>query len=269
MGGVSCINVMFFPLPSMKSLFTTLLIAAGFGSAAFALDASNAQVTLTKISSLEFAPITAPKVVSFGEKQKKSLKRESKHGWHFISVPVEVQGKAKNDKVPDFVDALDFTLYVLVDMGGDSKPAILKKELRYVDIPLVKDKSGMKGKINIGAFITPSDVSKLSADSSKATEGGSGDLQGKILGVAVEATFEGEDCMSTKMPSAYVFDAAMKKKLKSNWWKSSTMTSSGVTMLGINETPFAPFYAAHFPMMDPVYSSESTTKDSSNPTSEE
>lgn len=168
-----------------------------------------------------------------------------------------MEGKVRNDGEPDFIPELEVDVTLLIKVDTTEKPVMLKKTLTYVDVPV--------GDFNVGVFISPSDVSKLTVQKKKQEEGGDGDLSQSLIGFAIEARFAGNVCTKAtdRQPLEYVFDNAIKKKLSAKWWLSS-LSANGAKLLSIDETPFAPYYYPHFPRTKTLYGGHDSSSASSS-----
>lgn len=235
----------------MKRALFSIIAAAVCGTmTASAVDASAVKVTLmAKGSATKIEKLAPPQGMSFGSA---SMSAQPIVSWQVVNIPVKVEGKAKGDKSAQFASSITFTAHLLIESdNNDGKPVLLSKEITYVDIPLSGGGEAAKNEINIGVFIPPSSAVRIN-------EKGKGDLKGKLLGVAVEAEFNGKPCMKTGEPRFVVFDNNTKKKLSDEWWTKS-MGDAGAVLCNINETPYAAWAGNAYPQIATVPTSASET----------
>lgn len=232
----------------MKKYLLPLAVAAfcGFQTAS-ALDAEAVQVTLkAKPSELRAEPVYPPAARNDPFSSKKS---DTAQPWFYIRIPVLIEGKAKNSgsKGPDFVNNLKVHIYTAFHNAKGDDMVLMDKEVTYVEIPLSSSvgKAASKTETNVGVFISPSNASKILGDNNKL------DLGGKLAGIALEASFNGSECMNTKEENS-VLVGHDNGKLNGKWWKK-THNKSGAVLAAISETPFAPFYSPVFPPTSPLY----------------
>lgn len=236
----------------MKRALFSIFAAAVCGLTASAVDATAVKVTLqAKGSSTKVEKVAPPQGMNFGDA---SMTAQPVVGWQLINIPVRVEGKAKGDKPAQFVPAIKFTAHLLIDSdANDGKPVKLSKEITYVDIPLSGGGEAAKNDMSIGIFIPPSSAARIN-------EKGKGDLKGKLLGVAIEAEFNGKQCMKSGEPRHVIFDNTTKKKLTDEWWTKS-MGDAGAVLCSIDQTPYAAWAGTAYPQIAP------TTEQSTLPTS--
>lgn len=235
----------------MKRALFSLIAAAVCGTmTASAVDASAVKVTLiTKGGATKVEKLAPPQSMSFGSA---GMSAQPVVGWQVVNIPVKVEGKAKGDKNAQFVPSLTFKAHLLIDSdGNDGKPVKLSKEITYVDIPLSGGGEAAKNEMSIGVFIPPSSAVRIN-------EKGKGDLKGKLIGVAVEAEFNGKPCMKTGEPRFIIFDNNAKKKLADEWW-TKNMGDAGAVLCSINETPYAAWAGNAYPQIALVPTSASET----------
>lgn len=238
---------------------------------AYGLNADKAQVTVPKLTSLKVNRVTPPNGSLFASgaaaarsasattrARARTAKRGAGLSWNYVSIPLNVEGKCKGDKEPDFIPELTVDITLLFTVATQDKPVMLKKTITYVDIPV--------GEFNVGAFISPSDASLLTVAKGKEDEGGDGDLSKSLIGFAIEARFDGNNCLKTtdREPNEYVFAGDIKRKLSAKWWTSS-MGSNGAKLLSIDETPFAAYYYPHFPRTKSLFATTSARTTSPSP----
>ncbi len=249
----------------MKHIFLPLFAAACGALTASALDATNARVSLvTKGSTVpKLEKISMP---TFPGNNGADI-FQGKHGatltspqWYYINVPIRVEAKARGDKDPQYVPALTVHIYAAITQGKKENPVLLDREVTYVEIP-VDGKSKNGTEVNVGVFISPANACKLAGDDPKA------DLTGKLSALAIEATFNGSNCMHPEEDPFIVFDPSLKNKLSGHWWKKRAGDTKGAALSTISETPFAPFYSPHFPQTSPIYSAQVASDSSSSASS--
>lgn len=222
----------------MKRVLFSIIAAALCGTmTASAADASRVKVVLQTKGSLKVEKLPSPQTGPFpGE----GMSTQPVVGWQLVNIPVKIEAMGKNDKSPHFVTALTFKAHLLIaGEDKDSKPVKLSKDITYVDIP-VAGNDPAKTEMSVGLFIPPSSAIRIN-------EKGKGDLKGKLLGVALEAEFNGKPCMK---PSDHIFDNSIKKKLNENWWNKS-INDSGAVVCSINETPYAAYAGTFYPAVAP------------------
>ena len=250
----------------MKRFFLPLAVAALCGlpkAAATSADAVEAELTL-KASDAKIEQIS-PRAEYFGTKE---AAKAISPAWHVLRIPYTLRGKARGDKKALFVDELKVHAYLVFAVGKDGDKLILvDKEITYVDIPM-SPKSDVSENKNVQAavFISPSDATRICADDARKAD--KADLSGKLAAVAVEFSFQGENCGKADADSDVLVDKKMKNRLKKGWWKKEDKAGIGVRLRAISETPFAPFYAPAFPATKPMYgeaSDMSPVPSSSNP----
>lgn len=247
----------------MKRALFSLIAAAVCGTmTASAVDATAVKVTLvTKGGATKIEKLAPPQSMSLGSA---SMSAQPVVGWQVVNIPVKVEGKAKGGKSAQFVPSITFTAHLLIESdGNDGKPVKLSKEITYVDIPLSGGGEAAKNEMNIGVFIPPSSAVRIN-------EKGKGDLKGKLIGVAVEAEFNGKSCMSTGEPPFVVFDNNAKKKLSDGWW-TKNMGDAGAVLCNINETPYAAWAGNAYPQiaLAPTSASDTTPLPAYTPTTTE
>lgn len=247
---------------TMKNLLFPLAVAAFCGlPVASALNADNARVSLDVRNGgdLRVSGIAYPETV-FGGKEAGKAKAPA---WQFVTIPLKVEAKSKGEHAPNFVDELKVHVYAVFNTEKGEDPIMLDKEITYVDIPLNTKSSGKvsEGNMNVGIFISPSDISKITNSTSKT------ELGDKLVAVAVEATFKGSPCVAGDSDPSYVVDSKFKQKLTGAWWKKSSKNKQGAELKAISETPFAPFYAPMFPPTKPLYGSADGSSSSYSPSS--
>lgn len=241
----------------MNKKLLPLAVAAFFGlPVASALNAEYANVSLDVqgSSDLKVEPITPP-TMGFSVKESKGKGSEKLASWQYITIPLRVNGKCRGDKNPNFVGELNVHVYAAFEGAGkDAAPILLDKEITYVEIPLSgkssENKEWMEGLMNAGIFLSPSNAKKILGDDKEKIE-----LKDKLIAVAVEASFEGSNCMHPKKEPFYIVSTKYKQKLSGAWWKKGSANKQNAELLAISETPFAPFYAPTFPPTKPLYGS--------------
>ncbi len=227
----------------MKRALFTILAAAVCGSmTASAVDASAVKVTLNvKGGATKVEKIAPPQGMSFGTA---AMSAQSVVGWQLVNVPVKVEAKAKGDEAAQFVPSLKFTAHLLFESdNNDGKPVKVSKEITYIDIPVSGGGDAAKNEMSVGLFIPPSSATRINVK-------GKGDLKGKLLGVALEAEFNGKPCMKTGEPRFVIFDNTAKKKLSDEWW-TKNMGETGAVLCSINETPYAAWAGTAYPQVAP------------------
>lgn len=235
----------------MKRFFLPLAVAALCGlpkAAATSADAVEAELTM-KASDAKIEQIS-PRAEYFGTKE---AAKAISPAWHVLRIPYTLRGKVRGDKKALFVDELKVHAYLVFAVGKDGDKLILvDKEVTYVDIPL-SPKADLSENKNVQAavFISPSDATRICADDARKAD--KADLSGKLAAVAVEFSFQGENCGKSDAPNDVLVDKKMKNRLKKGWWKKEDKAGIGVRLRAISETPFAPFYAPAFPATKPMY----------------
>ncbi len=188
--------------------------------------------------------------------------------WHYVRIPYTLQGKCRDaEKTPLYVDELKVHAYLVFAVGKEDKNFILvDKEVTYVDIPL-RPRSGNglaeNDKVQAAFFISPADATRICADSSRRAD--KADLSGLLAAVAVEFKFKESDCSKPDSTTDIILNKKLKNQLKKGWWRKEAKNSIGVSLRGINETPFAPFYAPAFPPTRPIYGTEGGAASSFSP----
>lgn len=244
----------------MKRALFSLIAAAVCGTMTVsAVDATSVKVTLmSKGSATKIEKLAPPQSMSIGSA---SMSAQPVVGWQVVNIPVKVEGKAKGDKSAQFVPSITFTAHLLIESdSNDGKPVKLSKEITYIDIPLSGGGEAAKNEMNIGVFIPPSSAVRIN-------EKGKGDLKGKLIGVAVEAEFNGKTCMKQGEPRFVIFDNNAKKKLSDEWWTKS-MGDAGAVLCNINETPYAAWAGNAYPQIaiTPTSASDTTPLPAYTPT---
>lgn len=249
---------------TMKNVLLSMLAAVSCGSLTVsALDAKDARVTFepdaVTSQTVKVEALSAPGGSGFIPT--KPLLKNSAVPWQVVNIPVTVEAvgpkneKGKEEK-PQFISSIDFHIYLAFRTdadGKDSKPLLLDKEITYVNIPVhpgnaVKDYA--QNKMYVGVFISPSDALKI-----KTTGKDKGILDGSLMAVAVEASYNGANCMNTeekKRERSKILNPADKKEFNGAWWKKKGKTN-GVELLSIAETPYAPYYAPFYPAVKPMF----------------
>ncbi len=275
----------------MKNLIRSLIVVLCSGALAFGVDAEKVKISVVKnLKSLSMHEASPPTgylnmgKASTSKNRAADLKKVNPNKWWFVSIPLSAEAASRGDRVPDFIPELTVDIFLMfrLDDGGSSKFSpttslvLLKKSIDYVNIPIVsekvKGKSIGKGEFNVGAFISPTDVSKLTVREKKKNEGGDGDLSKSLIGFAVEVRFEGTLCNDVEeSPSDYFFDTFVKDKIQTiwpKWWQTSKIgDGDGIKLLCINETPFAPFYATLFPPTKVLFANTGAAKQESSSSS--
>lgn len=224
----------------MKRALFSMFAAAVCGLTASAVDAGAVKVTLqAKGSSTKIEKLGVPQGMGFGDA---SMSAQPVVGWQLVNIPVRVEGKAKGDKSAQFVPSIKFTAHLLIESdANDGKPVKLSKEITYIDIPLSGGGEAAKNDMCVGVFIPPSSAARIN-------EKGKGDLKGKLLGVAIEAEFNGKQCMKSGEPRHVIFDNTTKKKLTDEWW-TKNMGDAGAVLCSVNETPYAAWVGNAYPQV--------------------
>lgn len=241
----------------MNKKLLPLAVAAFFGlPVASALNAEYANVSLDVQggSDLKIESANPPSMV-FGAKESKGKGSDKLASWQYITIPLRVNGKCRGDKSPNFIGELNVHVYAAFEGAGkDAAPILLDKEITYVEIPLSgkssENKEWMEGLMNAGIFLSPANAKKILGDDKEKIE-----LKDKLIAVAIEASFEGSNCMHPKKDPFYIVSAKYKQKLSGAWWKKGSANKQNAELLAISETPFAPFYAPTFPPTKPLYGS--------------
>ncbi len=235
----------------MKNL-TRIILATLLGSTlACGLDATKVKVKLDKPAPLKMQRINPPNSNNFfaASAEKRNARQGlNPNGWHYVSIPMNVVAEGVKGSEPDFIPEMTVDVYLLISVRTSERPMLLKKTITYVDIPIFEG----KGVFNVGAFLKPSDVSKLTVSKGKEDKSGTGDMAHSLAGYAVVARFDGKLCniLDPKEPSDHVFSTEFKSKLTGKWWESSKLSApAGIKLYAINETPFADFYSPTFPKM--------------------
>ncbi|MDO5471257.1 MAG: hypothetical protein Q4F38_08130 [Akkermansia sp.] len=229
----------------MKNAFLSMFAVAVCGAmTASAVDATVAQVTLiTKGAPAKIERLGAPTAMNFPGS---AMSAQPVVGWQVVNVPIKVEAKTSGDDVPQFVPQLSVTAHLLIESdNNDGKPVLLSKKIDYVDVPVAGSSEPAKCEMCVGVFIPPSSAVKINKK-------GKGDLKGKLLGLAVEATFKDKNCINTKEDNFIVYDNKTKSKLSSKWW-TRKMGSAGAVACSVNETPYAPFIGNFYPATSPRF----------------
>lgn len=242
----------------MKSaLFTILAGALCASMTASAADAKAVRVTLkAKGNSTKIEKLPMPQGVAFPGA---GMSAQPVVPWQVVNIPVEIEAPTK---AAQFVPQLTFTAHLLIESdSNDDKPVLISKEITYVDIPLSPGGEGATTTMSVGIFIPPSSATRINTK-------GKGDLKGKLLGVAIEATFNDKQCMKTGESRSAIFDNTIKKKLSTEWWKKN-MGDAGAVACSIDETPYAAWAGSFYPAVLPAKNSGSNTGVTTTPTTTE
>lgn len=242
----------------MKRALFTILAAVACGSfTASAVDATSVQVSLeSKGGGVKIDKIAMPQNMSFGEA---NMSAKQPIGWQLVNIPVTVEGRTKTGDSPHFVPSIKFTAYLLIDSDTNKgKPVLLSKEITYVDIPLSGGGETTKNEMYVGVFIPPSSALRIQ-------EKTKGDLKGKLLGLALDAEFNGKRCMKKGESLSAVYDKSIKKNLSDDWWTKS-MGDSGAVLCSIDQTPYAAWGSGVYPQVAPAQDPMSSTIPPSSPT---
>ena len=229
----------------MKHSFLSMFAVAVCGAlTASAVDATSAQVTLvTKGAPAKIEKLAAPTAMTFPGAP---MSAQPVVGWQVVNIPIKVEAKAKGDDAPQFVSELSVTAHLLIESdSNDGKPVLLSKKVNYVDVPVAGSGDTPKNEMCVGVFIPPSSAVKINKKSK-------GDLKGKLLGLAIEASFKDKNCLNTKEDNFVVYDNKTKGKLSPKWWTRS-MGSAGAVACSVNETPYAPFIGNFYPATSPRF----------------
>lgn len=247
----------------MKNIFLSLVVAALFSVPfATARDATAVQVT---VKHQPGKPVVAQKLSlhnAQGMNVEGVMQNHKTGGWHVVNIPLKVEGYSKKkdangDPLPvHYIPSLTLKIHLLFahqnEKAKTPSALLVSKELNYVDIAVPKDagKQGVKeNEIYAGVFISPSDAWKIN-------EKAKGELSGALVAYAVEASFNGANCINSdksKHPQAYVMDKQLERvwNLDGKWWGRSSDTH-GVSLRSVMETPFAYSYAAFYPESAPL-----------------
>lgn len=255
----------------MKNILLSLLAAVSCGSLTVsALDAKGARVIFeadaASPQTIKVEALSAPGGSGFIP-TKPALKA-STVPWQVVNIPVTVEAvgprnaMGKEEK-PQFISRIDFHVYLAFESddrekGSKSKDArliLLDKEVSYVNIPVHPGTGGdafCQNKMYVGVFISPSDAVKI-----RTAGKDRGILSDSLMAVAVEASFNGANCMVSevkgkKKERSKILDPSNKKHFNGLWWKKKGETN-GVELLTIAETPYAPFYAPFYPAVTPMF----------------
>lgn len=247
----------------MKNFFLSLVVAALFGVPfATARDATAVQVTVEQQPG---KPVTVHKTGFLGNHgvgAESIMQQHKTGGWHVVNIPLEVEGYCKkkdengNPLPVHYIPSLTVKLHLLFkhqDANAKEPEALLlTKELNYANIPVPtegKKKGIRKNKIYAGVFISPSDAWKIN-------EHAKGELADTLAAYAVEATFNGSNCMNAdkdKHPQAHVLDKKLEREwnLTGKWWGRSTK-DKGMELKSVAETPYAFAFGSLYPEMNPM-----------------
>ncbi len=252
----------------MKRAFLSLVAAACSALTAAAVDATAANVWLDANAKPVF------QIMGKGIQADKGASAPTfTCPWQYVSIPLHVEGKLKGDEAehPHFISELKLRISLAIAIEDDKgkvmkKPVILQKDVTYVDVPLAKsDKKTGKSVVNVGVFVSPASAYKLNRKN--------GDLSKKLVGVAVEGTFNGANCNRLKGDGSespvvgVVVNQSAGKELGEKWWRGTGSGSTGAVLNAISETPFAPQYAEHgFPPVRPMYGAAESGSSSSSST---
>ena len=214
----------------MKSaLFSIFAGAVCAAMTASATDATSVRVTLNaKGNSTKIEKLGMPQSFGFPGQ---GLSAQPIAPWQVVNIPVLVEASAKGEPA-HFVSQLTFKAHLLIDCG--EKRVVLSKEITYIDIPVSGNGDIAKTEMSVGVFIPPSTAIRLNKK-------GKGDLKGKLVGVAIETEFNG----IRKKAEDAVFDNAIKKNLKSEWWNRDK--ENNFTVCSIDETPYAAYAGTFYP----------------------
>ncbi|MBQ4613724.1 MAG: hypothetical protein IJB31_02210 [Akkermansia sp.] len=262
----------------MKNFFLSLVVAALFGMPfATARDATSVQVS---VKHQPGKPVAAQKVALHSAQNMNVegiMESHKTGGWHVVNIPLTVEGYCKKkdsngSPLPvHYIPSLTVKVYLLFkcqdEKAKDPAALLLSKELNYVNIPVVKEgkKSGVReNEIYAGVFISPADAWKIN-EKAKA------ELSGALVAYAVEATFNGANCMNSdkaKFPQAYVVDKKLEREwnLDGKWW-GRTSNDRGASLRSVMETPFAYSFAAFYPESAPLVADTTPGAASTTPTS--
>lgn len=248
----------------MKKIFLSLAVAVIGGlTAATARDATNVQVNLKHEAG---KPVTVQKIALPGGvpagMENNIMKPHATGGWQVVNVPIRVEAytKKKDDNgnaLPvHFIPSLDVKVYLLFETqdakAKDGAALLLSKELNYVNIPVPTDgkKKGIReNEFYAAVFISPADAWKIN-------EKAKGELAGKLVAYAVEANFNGANCMNADKKK-YPQDVVQERKYEREWgltgkWWGKTSNSRGAELKAINETPFAFSFLSFYPTQTPL-----------------
>lgn len=238
----------------IKKFFISLLVAALCSlPVVSAQSAESVRVSLKKglnAGDMEVTRVVPPGVTGafYNSKDVKLLKGESAYAWHMVRIPLQVAARAGADK-PTFVDELEVKVHVVM-LGGKAadKPLLLTRDLTYVDIPLDPAANDDGTVVNVGVFLSPTDAMRICGAGVKNPE-----LAKRLGAVAVTAKFKGAACNNTSANPGLIVSRDLKDKLTGSWWKKEGADTAGVTLKGIAETPFAPYFSPVFPATRPMY----------------
>lgn len=230
----------------MKNTLLSVFAAVAFGSfSVSALDATAVQVSLPKGASPKVERMGG--LPQAGMPASKPIMAETAVGWQVVNIPISLKAKSKGEKAsPDFVPSLKVHAYLVLENEASGKLTILDKEITYVDIPLNAKSSGTStGEAYVGVFISPSNAVKLNKK-------GKGDLKNSLKAVAIEATFNGNNCMATDTEPYVVLDPPLRNKLTGKWWKRK-VDPGNISLHSVAETPYAPFIGTFYPATEPRF----------------
>ena len=253
----------------MKNILLSLLAAVSCGSLTVsALDAKFVRVIFeaddATPQTIKAEALSAPGGSGFIPT--KPVLKASTVPWQVVNIPVTLEAvgpkndKGKEDK-PQFISRIDFHVYLAFktdakEKGGkEPKPVLLDKEVSYVNIPVhpgTGADSTCQNKMYVGVFISPSDAVRIKTEGKDR-----GVLDKSLMAVAVEASFNGANCMASKVKGkekkrSKILDPSNNKYFKDLWWRMKGETN-GVELLTIAETPYAPFFAPFYPAVTPMF----------------
>lgn len=247
----------------MKNFFLSFVVAALFGLPfATARDATAVQVTVKQQAGKPVAVQKIGLLGNHGVGAESIMQQHKTGGWHVVNIPLEVEGYCKkkdengNPLPVHYIPSLTVKVHLLFKHQDEKakEPAamLMSKELNYVNIPVPaegKKKGIRKNDIYAGVFISPSDAWKIN-------EKAKGELAGTLAAYAVEATFNGSNCMNSdkeKHPQSHILEKKLEREwnLTGKWWGRSTK-DLGVALKAVSETPYAFAFGSLYPEMSPL-----------------
>lgn len=247
----------------MKNFFLSLVVAALFGMPfATARDATAVQVTVKQQAGKPVAVQKIGLLGNHGVGAESIMQQHKTGGWHVVNIPLEVEGycKKKDDNgnpLPvHYIPALTVKVHLLFkhqeEKAKEPTAMLMSKELNYVNIPVPtegKKKGIRKNDIYAGVFISPADAWNIN-------EKAKGELAGTLVAYAVEATFNGSNCMNSdkeKHPQFQILEKKLEREwnLTGKWWGRSTKVQ-GAALLAVSETPYAFAFGSLYPEMSPM-----------------
>ena len=267
--------------PFFYVLFAALVgLSPAFAAQEMADEATDVTVSLNYKNigpKPEVTGLASPTVASFGKNPISSVKGDDKSAWHVVNIPIVIHARGRlkegGKAAARFVRELKVQAYLLFKRpaGDDDKDksvadrySLIKKEITYVDIPLVSGKNSDNKEVGVaemcvGLFI-PRMTNYFIVGKNDPER-----IARSLVGYAVEASFNDAPCNPAytadkkgENPNGVIFNKKEAKFSGTPWWKERSkdnFVNPGVEVLCISETPFAPFYSPFYPATKPLYGS--------------